>query len=623
MRLRLAAAAFALVMVPLASATPASAATAAPAVAPVAAAPAPAAHLNAPTAANDFSFDSFTADYYLGRDDGRNATLRTVETLVANFPNTDQNHGIERNIPTSYNEVDLRLHVVSVTDAAGRPLHYVRSDQADAGYASLRIGDASTFVHGTQTYVITYTMRNVIRSFADTNADEFYWDTNGTAWLQPFDQVTARVHLAPGLSSELTGKQACYRGIEGSTRRCTIARSGTTITATSTNLGPSENMTVAIGFNRFTFATPPLLRDSWFFTIVPWLLVGLAALAAGWALWLRTFRWRDAPGRPTIIAEYTPPKDVYPALAAELLRLRKTGLSAQIVSFAVNKIVRIREFPMEPAQRRYQLELLKDDVSSRAGPETVILTTLFGHLTIGSTVRLDRADVTLGDRLAKHRSDQQLQVRTLKFRAKPRTKRPRLIAWSSLALMVLSFAHFILGKELNADSGWTSLALVLVLALSITAWIAAIPPFRLTATGAELRDHLRGLRLYIQLAEADRIRVLQAPGTAERIDVTDRSAVIRLYEKLLPYAMIFGLEKQWIGELEQNYAVTQEPDWYAGTGNLANIAILTSVVGSGNFATTPSASSGSGSYGGGSFSGGSGGGGFSGGGGGGGGGGGW
>lgn len=87
----------------------------------------------------------------------------------------------------------------------------------------------------------------------------------------------------------------------------------------------------------------------------------------------------------------------------------------------------------------------------------------------------------------------------------------------------------------------------------------ASPPNRITEEGAEVRDYLYGIRDYISLAEADRIRVLQAPGTAERIDVRDESAVIKLYEKLLPYAMIFGIEKEWIAELGRHYSETEQP----------------------------------------------------------------
>ena len=46
----------------------------------------------------------------------------------------------------------------------------------------MQIGSADSYVHGATTYVISYTQRDTIRHFSDTNDDEFYWDVNGTGW---------------------------------------------------------------------------------------------------------------------------------------------------------------------------------------------------------------------------------------------------------------------------------------------------------------------------------------------------------------------------------------------------------------------------------------------------------
>ena len=68
---------------------------------------------------NAFLFDSMTADYTLGKDADGFATLHTVETLVADFPDIDQNRGIIRNIPAKYGDVDTEVQVRSVTDENG------------------------------------------------------------------------------------------------------------------------------------------------------------------------------------------------------------------------------------------------------------------------------------------------------------------------------------------------------------------------------------------------------------------------------------------------------------------------------------------------------------------------
>src|SRR4029077_6562907 len=84
-------------------------------------------------------------------------------------------------------------------------------------------GDDS-YVHGPQTYVISYTMDDVVLRYADTGADEFYWDSVGADHAQPFAAVAARVHIAADAADGLmAGRAFCYRGPVGSTNRCDIA----------------------------------------------------------------------------------------------------------------------------------------------------------------------------------------------------------------------------------------------------------------------------------------------------------------------------------------------------------------------------------------------------------------
>ena len=143
-----------------------------------------------------------------------------------------------------------------------------------------------------------------------------------------------------------------------------------------------------------------------------------------------------------------------------------------------------------------------------------------------------------------------------------------------------------------------------------------------TEEGIKTKLYLDGLCKYMKLAEAERIKFLQS---VPRVDISDKG-IVKLYEKLLPYALIFGLESTWITELEQYYrsADIDGPSWAADgeTIDCADLDNLCLALGMyvGN-------SQGSGDiYTGGDFDGGGGGGdggGFSGGGGGGGGGGGW
>jgi len=105
---------------------------------------------------NDFSFESFDADYYLDVDADGRSTLTTVETFVAVFPDVDQNRGMRRAIPSRYQGVPTDVAIQSVTDETGAPRPFtVETDEEGFILVTSR---ADSFVQGRQTYVFKYTL---------------------------------------------------------------------------------------------------------------------------------------------------------------------------------------------------------------------------------------------------------------------------------------------------------------------------------------------------------------------------------------------------------------------------------------------------------------------------------
>ena len=153
-------------------------------------------------------------------------------------------------------------------------------------------------------------------------------------------------------------------------------------------------------------------------------------------------------------------------------------------------------------------------------------------------------------------------------------------------------------------------SLIVLLIINIIA--LGISP--LSLKGSEMKEYLLGLKMYMKMAEADRLKYLQSVEGAERIISNEGGAKVKLYEKLMPYASIFGIEKSWNRVLEVEYG-DYTPDWYVGQGAFNAMAFsstMNNISSSMNSYSSSTGSSGSG------FSGGS-----AGGGGGGGGGGGW
>ena len=209
-----------------------------------------------PADVDDFTFARFDAVYELGRDADRRSELLTTETLVAVFPEYDQNRGIRRAIPRTYDGHPTDIRVVSVTDETGAPRGFEVERSEDGAFELVTIA-ADDFVHGEQTYVIVFDQRNVTFEPDDLPVQEFYWDVNGTGWAQPFGVVRGELRLEPELVDAFTGDAACYRGYEGSATPCESLQvdraAEAVLVAQATALGPYENLTIAVGFEPGTF----------------------------------------------------------------------------------------------------------------------------------------------------------------------------------------------------------------------------------------------------------------------------------------------------------------------------------------------------------------------------------
>jgi len=205
----------------------------------------------AQTDVNNFTVENYEIDYYLDRDDEGRSTLKTVESITALFPATNQNHGIERAIPNEYDGHSTNLKIESVVDQNNARHNYTTYETG--GNTVVRIGDADKYVHGLVTYKLTYTQRDVTRYFADTGQDEFYWDANGTDWRVPISNLAVRLRVPKSISAAQTGSMACYFGSAGSRQKCTIDFNQNTYTTTAQNLQPYQNVTIAVGFEPNTF----------------------------------------------------------------------------------------------------------------------------------------------------------------------------------------------------------------------------------------------------------------------------------------------------------------------------------------------------------------------------------
>lgn len=554
---------------------------------------------------NDFTIRSFETDYYLDKDAEGRSILKTVEKIEAAFPAYDQNHGIERAIPTDYDGRSTNLNIQSVTDRDGEAVDYTTS--TSNGNLVLRIGDADKYVHGSKQYIITYTQRDVTKFFANTNDDEFYWDVNGTQWPQHMERVEARLHVALAAARSLNDKASCYKGPEGGAATCGISKEtssgGTVLSASVNNIGPYETVTIAVGFAPHTFVP---YQQTWQEKLFSIWLVTLAisfVVALGVIIWMIVYRRKimnRVAGRGTIVAEYLPPKDTSVLLSAQALKHSTSDITAQLLDLAVRHYIKIYQTKEKTLFRsaEYEIEVVKDTTALH--PEELrLLQAIFGWVDIklGSRIPMKklRGNATVTSDLQENRKQLLVDARGkygLFEYAEKEAKTFRKVGFIALVFGIVTASPFIL------------LACIVAFAFAHTLW-------PLTEKGVALRDYLAGLKRYISVAEEERIRMLQSPEGAEKVGAEikgdDPKMIVKLYERVLPYAVLFGIEKEWFKQLGVYYETSgMQPDWYTGQ-TAFNAAVFSSSLSS--FSTQSSSYSSSGGADGGGSSGGSGGGG--------------
>lgn len=565
---------------------------------------------------DDFDFSSWDATYEVGIDDEGRATLHVEETRVAEFPESDQNRGIVAGYPDSYQGAGLDTTIISVRDESGEDVPY--EIEEDDGLVYVLTGD-DEYVHGSTTYVIEYEMRDVILAATETEVDEFYWDLLPLTSTQDVDAFRAEIVFDDTLATHLTGDASCYRGRQGSTDTCELSAAQAAFTVEARDLTAGEGITVAIALDAGTVSQPPARLPNAATDVLPY-FVGAGAVLAGVGAWLAKGAMARSRRKGTgiVVAQYDVPDAMPPLLAGQIIPRAKNAVSAQIIHLAVRGMLRLEELPEagEKAKgRRPRLRRL--DARAPDPLDQRSLTALFGDSKGRSEMRMPRNSKSFAARIA-----QLLTTAADEAQHRGLTERRRSIAAviiQTVALVAFAVMLALLMWSLvtgRASAGVLFFVTVMCAVLLIVTSIVAFSKHTvLTREGALQLEYLEGVREFIRVAEADRLRMLQSYSGAERRDDSGVE-VIHVYERLLPYAILFGQENEWGEVLESAYGREQfTPTWYDGTtyAIAARVVYFSSATRVASHYSAPASSSGAGGSSGGGFSGGGGGGGFSGG----------
>lgn len=539
-----------------------------------------------------------------------NSSFQVREQIVYDFGNM-QRHGIYRTIPVRYytetGRRSIRIKDISVRDEHSAPYKFETNRSGD--YLEIKIGDADVLITGRHEYVITYRVYGAINYFSDY--DELYWNVTGNEWPVGIDNVSAEVMMPNVLVKP--ARSICFVGVYGSEEQCKT-QDGASFSADSLSAG--EGMTVAISLPKGALDEPSgWERIFWFLSDNPIVaapvIVGLFLLALWYVF------GRDPKGRKVTVAQYDPPEGMSAAQAGTVYdeRAENKDVAAGIIQLAVRGYLKIRRLEREGVFSKkidWQLVPLKPADKSLPYYEQVLMDRLFSYaapeLAGNKDSPVKQVSVTLSSLKNKFYKDMEEVKRQLYNNAVvegyfPRSPHRTRVIFTTIAA-ILGFGSIWLSAPIVSFSGATGILSIIATAIIVLVAGYAMPVR--TLKGVHATEDIAGLREYMKVAEKDRIEFHNAPAkNPER------------FERLLPYAMALGVEKEWAKQFADLYS--QPPSWYEG-GNISgfNSVILVSMMSDfrSSASSTMTSKPSSAAHGGSGFSGGFSGGGFGGGGGG-------
>ena len=590
------------------------------------------------------------------------ANLTVTEKIKVQSARMQIKRGIVRDFPTIYHDQAGKTRKVGfevlevLRDGKEEPYHL----GAAANGVKVFIGQKDVLLPpGVYEYTIKYRTDRQLGFFP--NYDELYWNVTGHGWAFPINSAQAVIELPPG--AKIVQYRA-YTGRMGAQGRDYQAREegpGKMVFTATRDLPPGSGLTVAVAWPKGVVHPPSDAAQMGFF-----LRDNLPAVAglAGFLLVLGFYltAWnrvgRD-PAKGTIIPLFAPPPGFSPATVRYLLHMGfdDRTVAAALVDMAVKGYLTI-----ENTGKDYTLHKRGAGVKTLTRGEQNLGNELFDG---GDTLEMKD----------KNYKRIQIARDALKETLKSELEKAYFFANSNhfsagVVLSLLAVGAVVLAAMHHGSSGDKSLWLAVWIGagIGLAAWffkrwtfsitknlgalgiglfacgflvvkffsftfleytflpaVAILVPilvmlnflfYRLlkapTLTGRKVMDQIEGFKLYLSVAEKERLDLLTPPEKTPE-----------LFEKYLPYALALDVENEWSEQFADVLARAGEgrgytPAWYHG-GSYSDVGSsrFVSNLGGAFAGAIASSSSPPGS------ASGSGGGGFSGGGGGGGGGGGW
>lgn len=482
---------------------------------------------------------SFGTDIIVNLD----GTIDIKETILYDFGN-DERHGIYRRIPeltTNSEGKKFRMDFENFTVENERGEKYQYKITRSDSYIELKIGDPDATITGLNRYIISYKVSGALTYFSDH--DELYWNATGNSWEVPIGFARTVVKFPSAVGDEL--KTTCYTGSVGSSEQtCTSqVRDGLAVYDTNEPLSYNEGLTIVAGFPKGIVAilTPQEYIPFWetkFGKILAFLLMVILTLVAiSWYIIAPVYiiyKWfregRDPKGSTSVVSSwFEAPKSIKTnrfltpgevgTLGDETVDLK--DISATIIDLARRGYLKIEE------RAKKDFYIIKKTPSQENEHALLPFEQTLINKFFKSGQELHLKTAKLYEAVEEVKKDLYLNVvQEGLFPHNPQSVRTVYYVISFLALftgnLFLAFVSFVFGR--------------------------AMP--RKTVDGVNAKNISASLKNF--LTSQSRQLKFQA----------DRQL---MFEKLLPYAVAFGVEKIWAKRFE-NIGLKQ-PNWYSGYGS--------------------------------------------------------
>lgn len=516
------------------------------------------------------------------------SSLDIVEKITADCGNLSNKHGIFRVLPENINltngtKIKTPVKLIAITDFNGSSINYSETRNSSDKTVTWKIGDANKTVQGVNYYKIHYRVENAIR-FQDPKFDELYWNLNGNFWDIEIDKFHASI-IFPSEVTKDNSVVDYYTGSLGSKDKSQAKYSWSAPNVLQFDslgtLGARQGITVSVTTAKNIFAqyVPGLLE---LYGQYLYLLIPISVLAICFFLWWKY--GKDPRVDKTVIAEYGAPGNLSPIELGMLLSsgtFKNELITAEIINFATKGVLNIKEAHQKILffdSKDYEFSKIskpEEEVKFNAA-QKIILKAIFRGLDGACLSNLKKTFHTSIPEIKKTATS---SLRDKGLITMPGLHMATFFRIISAVFVWLTFVSF--GQSILLGSG--------VFASAVIIFVFSFLMPKRTPAGADLHWQAKGFKLFMETVDKDRAAFYEKEN---------------IFEKFLPYAIMFGITGIWIARMKEiygaDYFANHVPLWYAGNVGAFDADSFSATISSlsASIAANTSAPSGSGGAGG-------------------------